>query len=234
MIDGFTSVQAVRRAAGRTGDARKRPSHTTPPAREKNRQEDKKTRKRAARIGHTVIPAKYEIVCYECGYTFKLSGRVYNTICPKCHKRLKTLDYTIDREWAAEIKTIGTIEIKAGGVLKGAELTARDVILAGNAEEGTIACRRLELCPGARFDIATVKIRDLLIRSGGNFIITRKFACKNLEVEGQLKGRIFTDGIVTIRPGGFLRGELHGQHLVVQEGGGLKAKVAVGTGMVNG
>lgn len=232
VIDGFTSVQAVRRAGRRSKGSRTRPSRSKLPAVEAKpeKKEKKKIRsKPATRIGHTVIPAKHEIVCYECGYTFTLQGRIHKPLCPKCHEFLDMTDHTIDSEWTKTIKTIGTVELKAEGVLKGAELIARDVILAGDAKDGAIrACRRLELCPGARFDIANVRMRDLVIRSGGKFTLRRKIVCRDLEIEGNFNARVYTEGIVTVKTGGFLLGEVHGPHLIVEEGGGLKAKVVVG------
>ena len=44
-------------------------------------------------------------------------------------------------------------------------------------------------------------------------------------VEGELDAQIHADRSVVIRPGGVLRGEVHTSHLVIDEGGGLKARV---------
>jgi len=229
VIDGFSSVQAVRHAGRSSNGPRTRPSRTTLPATTAKPDEKKNTvGKLASRIGHTVIPVKYEIVCYECAYTFTLTGRLQDTICPKCHALLDGSDHTIDREWTGTIKTIGTIELKPEGALKGGEFIARNVIIAGHAEEGIIqAYQRLALGAGATFDVARIRMKDLVIRKDGKFTITSKFTCRNLEVEGELKAKVFIEGIVRIRRGGFLRGEVYTPHLVVEEGGGLWAKVVV-------
>jgi len=227
VIDGYSSVQAIRRAQKRAvHQASKTPDHA-PDA----QTEHAHKKKPGTRIDHTVIPQKHEVVCYECEYPFMMAGRIQDTMCPKCHKQLRMTDHIINGEWTEAVKTIGIIDFKAGGILKGAELRARDIILAGNAEDGSLkAGRKLELCKGARFNIAKVRMKDLVIRKGGDFAIKSAISCRNLEVEGALKARIFAEGIVTIKRGGVLDGELHTPHLSVEEGGGLKAAVVIGIG----
>jgi len=229
LIDGFTSVQAVRRSGDTPSGPRFRPSRTTLPGMEKMNAGEEGIRKPGGRIGHTVLPVKHEVECYECGYPFKLPGHLYDTFCPKCHKPLVMTRCIIDGECTGITKTIGTIEIKKEGILKDAELIGGDVILAGNAKEGTIhATRRLELCAGAEFDFVGIRTKDLFIRRGGKFVVSGKIFCRNLEVEGKLRSRIFSAGTVIIRSGGYLLGEVRGPHLIVENGGGLKAKISVG------
>jgi len=227
VIDGFSSVQAIRRAQRRT--------ETDTPGRSGGKPDQQKenghAKKAGARIDHTVIPGKHEIICYECDYLFMLAGRIQDTMCPKCHKPLKVTDHVIDGEWAESLRTIGTINIKEGAVLNGSELRARDIILAGNAENGIIrAGRRLELCKGARLNMAKTRMKDVFVRKGGEFEFSSTITLRDLEIEGSLKARIFADGLVIIKNGGTLDGELHTPHLVVEDGGGLKARVVIGIG----
>lgn len=221
VIDGFASVQAVRRQRARgPGHARAVPEPPRKPEPPKPRNQ--------ARIGHTVVPTRHEIICYECDYAFTMSGRLDTTICPKCHEQLLMRDETITGAWAAPIRTIGTVDIQAGAVMKGADIIATDVILAGDARGATIrACRRLELCQGAAFDVSLLRVRDLLIRRGNRIVIKDDVVCRDLMVEGELKAQVFTKGTTTIAPGGLLRGAFRGAHLIVQEGGGLMAKIAL-------
>ena len=229
VIDGFTSIQAVRRTRKRSTGPRLRPSRTRLPAVEQRKKQKKSGLEPTARIGQTALPDKHEIVCYECDYAFILQGRLHDTICPKCRKSLQMTHHTIDRECSKTIKTIGSIELTPEGILKGAELIAKDVVLSGDAKEGRIRVwGLLTLCPGAKFDMSTISMKDLMIKSGGKFTVRRKMLCRNLDVSGSINAKIYTDGVVTIRTGGFLRGEIHGLHLIVEEGAGLKAKVFVG------
>src|SRR3989339_103219 len=168
VIDGYNSVRAIRRVHRRTESEASKQS-----AKKADQPKDSPTEKKTgARIDHTVIPKKHEITCYECDYFFMVSGRIQDTMCPKCHKNLKVYDQTINGEWTEPIRSIGTVELKEGAVLNGAEIRARDIILAGNAENGVIrAGRRLELCKGARFNIAKTRMKDLIVRKGGEFTI---------------------------------------------------------------
>lgn len=227
VIDGYSSVQAIRRSQKRPGGIDASETGETPDG----RREPPRSSKAGARIDHTVMPPRHEIACCECDYVFIMAGRITDTMCPKCHRQLKVTDHVIKSEWTEPIRTLGIIDIREDGVINGVELRGRDIILAGNAEKGIIrAGRRLELCKGARFNVAKMKMKDLLIRKGAEFEIQSTISCRNLEVEGFLKTRIFADGIVTIRQGGVLDGELHTPHLVVEDGGGLEAAVVIGVG----
>lgn len=230
VIDGFSSVQAVRHS-GRGSKPRLQPSRTRLPAAEHTSEESdaEAAGKPAARIGHTVRPQSFEIECYDCGYVFKLTGRLGKTFCPKCRKALEVGDYTIDTDWSDDITTIGRIDIAPAGSIKGARFLARDMSLAGSIEEASgyiFGC--LELHSGARFDPSTVKITDVRIPRGEKLSLRRKLVCRNLDVEGELRGRVHVDGVLKVRAGGLLRGDIHTPHLIVEEGGGLKASLRVG------
>jgi cytoskeletal protein CcmA (bactofilin family) len=227
VIDGFSSVQAVRRGRSKSTGARTRPSRTSLPVTDSDRKIEQP--RLASRIGHTVIPDKHEIVCYECGYKFVFQGRLRDTFCPKCKTELEVQDHAIDGEWSGKIRTIGTVEIKPEAVLKEAEITARNLVLYGNAKDATIRVQgRLEVHKGAQFDMARIRINDLVIKPGGRFTLTRRIVCRNLEIEGALTATVYTEGTAVIRDGGFLKGELHGPSLILEAGGRLKAKIAVG------
>ena len=141
-----------------------------------------------------------------------------------------TGDYVIDKEWFQPVRTIGAVEIVPGGVLRGTDVVAGDITLAGSAEFGGInAGRRLELLPTARFDISRFKVKDLIVRPGGDFIFAQAVNCRNVEIEGKLNAILFAEGWVVIRAGGVLQGEVDCAHLVVEEGGGLEAQVCAET-----
>lgn len=229
-IGGLGAVRAVRRAGKTSHEARTRPTRTRLPATEKKADaEAKPGAPIASRIGRTARPASYELECYDCGYAFKLTGRLSKTFCPKCKKELEVGDYVIDKEWFRDITTVGKIEVKANGKMKGTRFLARDMILAGDIEESegyVFGC--LELQSGARFDPAKLKIKDVCIGAGSRLSLKRKLTCRNLDVRGELRARVHAEGVLTIKPGGLLRGDITAAHFVVEEGGGLKAKVRTG------
>ena len=231
VIDGLASVEAVRRSARRPAGPRFQPSRTTLPALENPREGAPAQRKTASRIGHSAIPVRHEIVCYMCRYVFVVQGRIAKTVCPKCHEWLNYQDYVIDGEWTENITTIGRIEVAPAGIVRNAALLGREISLAGNIEEGSAeAFERLDLWPGARMDLSRLTFRDLLVRREGRFILKGKILCRNVEVEGTLKAKIVAEGVLTVRAGGVLQGDVRTAHLVVEDGAGLKASLNVGPG----
>jgi cytoskeletal protein CcmA (bactofilin family) len=228
VIDGFSSVQAVKRVG------KKKPRKATASAKSDKPSERKRSgqgaaaRKPGLRIGKTAVPLKRELVCYECAYRFILQGTFAKTHCPKCHEELDVSDHKLDSSFSDTLKTMGRIEIGAKAVLKGATLVAGEVVISGNASGANIdACRRVELCKGGRFDLERIKTDHIIVTKEGVFAITGSSQCKDIEIAGTLKAKLFSSGTVTIKKGGLLRGEVHSAHLIVQDGAGLQAKAFI-------
>jgi cytoskeletal protein CcmA (bactofilin family) len=185
--------------------------------------------KPGARVARTAVPVKHQIDCYECGYKFQVHGRVTNTHCPKCRALLDLSDHVIDTEWVDTIKTAGTIRLTPTGILKNGDLIGADVILEGIIEGGRArALRTLELGAGAIFSERAVSGPDLRIASGADFKFKQEAKYHNVEVHGTFRARLEATGVVTIKPGGLLEGEVHTEHLVVEDGGGLNADLRIG------
>lgn len=226
-VDGLSLVRAARHA--HTGSADAAPPVKSPPPKEPPRSGDEK--KPAARIGHTAMPTKNEIHCYECGYEFKSTGRVQTLRCPKCRATLDQTEYTVDSECTDSIRTTAAIRVVPGGVLKSGALIARDVFLAGRIEGGTVKAHRcLEILPGAEFDPDLLSAPDLKIAAGATCTFRGKRQFRQIEVGGELRGHVAATGLVTIKSGGHLKGRLQGAHLLVDEGGGLTAELEISPG----
>jgi len=233
VIDGFSSIRAVRRAdeSGHSRRFKTRPSQDRVPGPDREPGQKKKDAAPASRIGHTVVPKKHELLCYECGYAFVIQGVIHYPICPKCHRTLIKDDLSIDNEWTGDVKTIGNVEIKSTGVITSGSITARDILIEGNAEQCVLHVgRRLELGHGARFDPAKTEFKDARIRPDARIKILHKFFCRNLTVEGELTATVFASGSVSVKSGGALLGSLNTARLTVEDGGGLKARLRVETG----
>jgi len=108
-------------------------------------------------------------------------------------------------------------------------LVAGDLILRGNAEKATLhVCGTLELCEGAVFDMKKITATELRIAENAHFAISKRVDCRDLDVRGHLKARVYTDDLATVRGGGFLQGELHTRRLKVDDGGRLSVKLFLG------
>ena len=229
IVDGFTTIKAAQRAAGkgtrvhREAGAEPPPQPPAPPPEPKAvPQGDRK------RIGHTAQPARHDIVCYECGFSFLLTGQLRSTYCPKCRTILEAGEQVIDSEWTGVVKTIGVVKIAGTGVFRDGRIAASNVVLAGRIAGGKVfVSGRFEVCPGGTFKPEAVDARNVVIGGGAVVEIGEELLLKNVEVYGELRASINASGIVTIKSGGLLRGRLTGHHLVVEDGGGLNAAIAV-------
>jgi cytoskeletal protein CcmA (bactofilin family) len=184
--------------------------------------------KLGARVARTAVPVKHLIECYECGYKFQTHGRATSTHCPKCRALLDLTDHTIDAECEETIKTAGTIRLAPTGVLKGGNLVGADVIVEGIIEGGRArALRLLELGAGAIFSEKSVSAPDLRIAPGAEFKFKQVAKYHNVEILGALNATLDATGVVTVKAGGLLEGDIRAKHLVVEDGGGLKATLHV-------
>ncbi len=222
VIDGFSSVQAVKRATSHGKRPAARPSPETPPPSAPSAAD-----KAEAGYRSTALPDRHDIICYECGFSFTISGRLRDTFCPKCRHELKVTDEVIDGEWSGAVKTIGTIRVTESGVIKSGELIALDIVLAGDARKASInACRRLELHEGARFSIKKTKMRDLAVPQGETFSTRGELACESVDVGGSLRASLHASAVV-VQKGGCLRGKVRTKSLAVHDGGALIADIAM-------
>ena len=226
-VDGFSLVKAVRHAKAEGHEpkplsAEPAPSAPPPPV-----------EKAPARIGRTALPSKNDIFCYNCGYTFQITGQVQTLYCAKCRTILEKKDYVVEGESTADFTTTGNIKVGPAAVLKGGTLTARDVILAGRMEGGRIkAFRRIELEPGSSWVQEDITAADLRVAPGATVEWKGKVLFRNVDVMGELHVDLACSGLLSVFPGGHFRGKLQGAHLMVEEGGGLNGEFRVEPGAV--
>ena len=114
------------------------------------------------------------------------------------------------------------------GVVKAGLLIATDIILEGALKSGKVrASRWLELGPKAVYTEDAIQGRDLRIPAKAKISLRRKVEFRNVEVKGKLNAQMRATGLVTVQSGGCLKGNLQTEHLCVEEGGGLIAKLSV-------
>ncbi len=229
MIDGFASVQAVRRAKPRGEDPKYAPSRSRLPGSGK-KAPAKKSGAPAPHVGRTALPPRFDILCYACGYRFVLTGRMGDSVlCSKCREALLTKDYTLDRPWSEPVKTVGTVVVAPGAVLSAVKIVARRVRVAADTGQAEIECQDLEMDKGGTLDLGRATFRDLFVGEKARCSFSRVVACRKIEVRGRLTAKVRAEESVSIRVGGMVRGEIVTPRLAVEDGAGLSARLAIGT-----
>jgi hypothetical protein len=227
LVDGYTALKAAQRAAEHERDA------STPVSKEHPEPESSEakpeTKKPGAHIGRTVLPTKYEVTCYECGFTFEQTGRSQNTQCLKCRTMLDFIDYTIDSEWTDSLRTAGKIRITPNGVIQSGELIGGEVFLEGKVEADAHvhAHQWMNLGASASFKEGSVSWQDLRVPEEASFNFRKQIDCRHVEVAGKLKAKLKISGLAHVKATGCLEGSLDGARLAVDEGGGLKIKARI-------
>ncbi len=219
MIDGFQSVQAVRRAAER---GRPDPPATPPPEAAPSEPAPPDSAAGRQRVAHTTMPTKHTIVCYACTYTFTLTGRLEKVYCPKCRELLECGDIDVHGPWSKDIKTVGQVTIHPDADIAGGTIVATDIVVGGDARKADLRpTRRIELAMAAVTDPAQLMGHDLRIRSDARLAFDGPLRCRDIEIAGELSATLEPSGSVTVAAGAFCRGHIKAAHLVVEEGAGF-------------
>lgn len=231
LIDGFASVQAVRRT-GKAPEARLRHSATRLPG-----AEDPPVAPAAppvaggaTRIGHTAIPQKHDMVCYECLYAFTVSGKVHYTFCPKCKRNLDMSDHVLSGDCGEELRTMGSIDIRADAVLReGVRLLGQNIIVAGDASQAKLeATRRLELAPGGKINWATCAMKEVRIQPDALLVLRAPLVARVVDIGGTLRGTVRADDLTQIRATATFTGELNTPRLQIEDGAFIRADMVLG------
>jgi len=221
VVDGFTMLKAAERAKTAPRAVTKPVPVPVEPARSPVPAAPLAAEK-------TTRPSRHDIICYECGFTFFLTGALKSTYCPKCRCILDASEQKIETAWSGTLRTIGTVTISETGSVNDGEITTGNIVLAGKISGGKIKVwGKLEICPGGLFLPECISAESFVIRKGASWKSEGVLIVKNLEIAGEFEGAVKASGVVAIKSGGVLKGSLAGSHLVMEDGGGLDAMVDI-------
>ncbi len=222
VVDSFTTLRATRLHGREPRYSTRKPDPPPAPTASGARKAG------GVHIGHTVMPTQNKIVCYSCGFEFVMRGRAESTQCPKCGARLGLNDHTLTGACNEELITAGKVHLTRSAILDGGKIIANDVLLEGTVKSGSLrAYQTLELTSTAVIPEEMLTARNLRIGQGAVFVFQDRAEFRDVDILGDLSADLWADGIVTIHAGGHFKGKVHAERLVVEEGGGLNADVAV-------
>lgn len=222
MIDGYTSVQAIRRLDGKP--LRVRPPQEGSAPVDGGGEPPPETGPKQASFGHTALPTRHELICYSCSYAFVVTGRLDKVLCPKCKTWLETGDKHIDGAWSGTLKTVGRVYINSGAVVTSSSIVATDIRVSGTCRNSRLEpTRHLELDTGAQVELDKLGGQRIVIIEGAALVLDETLRCRSLEVRGELQAEARPAELAILHPASFFRGTLHTPRLVVHEGAGLKA-----------
>ncbi|NLE42481.1 MAG: hypothetical protein GX615_11705 [Lentisphaerae bacterium] len=233
IIDGFNSVQAMKRASSRAparprvhDSADKAPPAEAPPPAAADAPPAPPTRAG----GHVVVPAKRLVICYACGYSHTISGKMHHSYCPKCRTNLNTEDVLVSGPRSEDVLTIGNVTIGPdASFASGVKVTGQNILLDGDATPlaSITATEAMEIGTHAKFDAAIVNNVSGVVRipAGNDIALDSRLSCSELEIFGTLRASVSVMKSARIHPGGALIGAFHGPTLLMEDGGGLVGEV---------
>lgn len=222
-VDGFDLVRAVRHVKDQGKDPSVRapgpekpaPASTSPPG------------GRVAKVRQTAIPTKTEIVCYECGYTFPIAGKVQTLYCPKCRTILEKGDVSITGDHSEPVKTTGRVVVEPEGRVRDTEIIAREIVVRGGVERAMLrGYQKVILDAGAKVPWGCLQTPLLVVAAGADHTYAEPVEAERVEIAGTFTATLRASR-VAVKAGGHLRGRVVTPHLSVEDGGGLTASLEV-------
>lgn len=224
MIDGFSSVQAIRRLDGK-GPRPKAPEDSAAPAGSGPAPESVP---KPVNFGHTAMPTRHELICYSCSYAFVVTGRLEKVLCPKCKTQLETGDKHIDGAWSGTVTTVGRVYINSGAVVTSARIVATDIRVSGICRNTRLEpTRNLELDSGAQVELDKLSRLRVVVIEDAKLMLDEPLRCLSLDVYGELQAEARPSEKAVLHPTGIFRGTLHSPRLIVYEGAALKAHLHI-------
>ena len=209
IIDGFASVQAMKRAATRApAKARVHDSHQVALPAESSAEAPAGAVAPPTRAGgHVIVPTKRLVICYACGYSHTLSGKMHSPYCPKCRTIFNTEDVVVAGPRSEDVLTIGNVTIAP--------------------EAAITATESIEIGARAKFDPAIVNNVSGVVRIpvGNEIALDARLSCSELEIRGTLRADVVVMKAARVFAGGALIGAFHGPSLIVEDGAGLVGEV---------
>ncbi len=229
VVDGFTTIQIAKRAVDKQKpDPSSKAPSTAEPFRKPPETAASTADGRKTRIDHTAQPSRHEVVCFECGYEFFLTGQLSNVYCPKCRTILEARDLTITGEWTGEMKTVGSVRVEPGAVVRGGRIVAGNLVLAGRIDGGRAEITgELEIRGQGGFVPGTVDLTDLAIGADSDVEFAGEFEARNISIAGRLKAKLKAGGLIEVKAGGLFRGSAHSARFAMEDGGGIDATLNI-------
>lgn len=236
-IDGFAYVQAVKRASARSAIKPKVHDTADKELRLGSGAELSSAPPEAPAVpmragGQVAVPTKRLVICYFCGYSHTLSGRMHHSFCPKCRTKLFTEDLVVSGKRTEDVLTIGDVTITADAVFDpGLRVTGRRVVLDGDVTPlaSITAMGNIELCSNAQFSGVELIIPSgqVVVPAEEAVLLEAAFECAVLHVYGYLRASVTVKQSACVFAGGLLEGVFTGPSLVVEDGAGLVGEVVL-------
>ena len=167
------------------------------------------------------------VICFECGAELDVPASAESTMCKRCGRYVDLHDYRITNAVAKNFKTKGVFVIEPKGCVFNTEIIAGDVSIRGQLHGKLTAEHSLTIYSGA--DIKGSFTTAHLIIPAENIFRWRD--CINVgsaEIAGELAANLRATGIIKLKSGARMFGDLEADDLVIEEGAVVVGKMRIG------
>jgi len=154
--------------------------------------------------------------CFSCGTDLDVPASAQSTMCKRCSSHVDLRDYHITSTVSKNFKTRGRFVIDETGYLLNTDSFASEVVLKGKLQ-GKLSADIFHIYPTA--DIrGSFEAGRLIIPQVTNFRWPKAIRVQTAEIAGEVVANIHAAGIVLLRSGARLFGNVVAAGLVVESG----------------
>lgn len=180
-----------------------------------------------ARASRTPNRPERRIACFECGTELVVPLDAESTMCKRCSRYVDLKDYRIDSSVSKNFKTRGTFTVEPKGYLFNTETVADHVVLKGRMLGKIQGLTSLTIYSGAEIK-GSFTTGNLIIPAGEHFRWPEPIELPRMEISGELVADIRVSGVVFLRSGARLFGNVVATNLVVESGAVLVGDLKLG------
>lgn len=159
-----------------------------------------------------------DVVCPVCGKSSQIPAAALSAQCVYCRAHFETIPYVLRSGTRHRIlRTLGNVVIPEDAELSHLDITCSNLVISGKVSGRFCAARRLELRGRARVT-GELSADFLSVPSGASVTVTPSVMSQNVELRGELRGRLIAKRQVHVYSSGRLLGDCRAEKLLLDPG----------------
>lgn len=174
-----------------------------------------------------VGPERKRITCFDCGAELDVPVSAESTMCKKCSSYIDLKDYRITSAVSKNFKTKGTFVVEPKGYVFNTEAIVGDAVIRGRFLGKLKARSSLVVYSTAEIK-GSFTTAHLVVPAANVFSWPELITLDSAEIAGELAANLKVRGILRVKPGARLFGNVEALNVVVEEGSIVVGAMRIG------
>ncbi len=155
--------------------------------------------------------------CFECARKFTVGAEAESTQCPDCGAYVSLRNHEIREPWTRELRTCGDVYLHKEGTIRQTRIQCRNLTVYGRIASEVVCSGDLVIHVGGRIS-GGIRCRRLHITRKARVEFHDTVHADEILIEGEVRGMIHCNGVVTLGKRALLQGLLRATALEIRSG----------------